>query len=58
MATILVLAGAATVVTSFPMAQQLGGDTSLAGHIVVFSSLGCTFTIFVWNMVLIVLGVL
>ena len=58
LATILVLSGAATAVASFTMAQQMGGDASLAGNIVVFTSIGCTFTLFFWSMLLMTYGLL
>ena len=34
--------------TSFTMAQQMGADAEIAGDAVVFSSLLCPLTIFVW----------
>ena len=37
-------------VTSFTMAQQMGGDSKLAGDIVVFTSVLSPFTLFVWCM--------
>lgn len=49
---ILIMFGAPTAVSSFTMAQQMDGDSELAGQIVVFTSAGAIFTIFVWIFVL------
>ena len=53
---ILIMFGAPTAVSSFTMAQQMDGDSELAGQIVVFTSAGAIFTIFVWIFVLKQLG--
>jgi len=53
---ILIMFGAPTAVSSYPMAQQMGGDGELAGEIVVFTSGLAIFTIFVWIFVLKQLG--
>ena len=34
--------------TSFTMAQQMGGNSELAGDIVIFTSALCPFTLFIW----------
>lgn len=41
---------APAAVTSFTMAQQMGADAELAGDTVVFTSVLCPVTIFVWCM--------
>ncbi len=46
--SLLALFCSPTAVSSFPMAQQMGGDGELAGEIVVFSSLFSCVTIFLW----------
>ena len=53
---ILIMFGAPTAVSSFTMAQQMDSDSELAGQIVVFTSAGAIFTIFVWIFVLKQLG--
>ena len=45
---LMVVFGAPTAVSSFSMAQQMGGDEELAAQIVVFSSALCLFTLFGW----------
>lgn len=45
---ILIMFGAPTAVSSFTMAQQMDGDSELAGQIVVFTSAGAILTIFLW----------
>ena len=37
-----------SAVSSYAMVQQMEGDETLAGHLVVFSSLLCLPTLFVW----------
>lgn len=49
---ILIMFGAPTAVSSYPMAQQMDGDGELAGQIVVFTSGLAILTIFVWIFVL------
>lgn len=41
-----------TAVSSFTMAQQMGGDDELAGEIVVFGTTFCIVTVFLWVFVL------
>lgn len=47
-----------SAVSSFTMAQQMGGDAELAGDAVVVSSALCPFTIFAWCFLLKTLGAL
>lgn len=46
----------ATAVTSFTMAQQMGGDARLAGNIVIITSALCSFTLFLWSFLFKTLG--
>ena len=45
---LLIMAGAPTAVSSYPMAQQMGGDGKLAAQAVVVTSVGSLFTMFCW----------
>lgn len=49
---LLIMSGAPTAVSSFPMAQQMDGDGELAAGLVVFSSGLAIFTMFLWIFVL------
>ena len=49
---ILLMSGAPTAVSSYTMAQQMGGDADLAGEIVVFTTGISILTIFLWVFVL------
>ncbi len=53
---LMVVFGAPTAVSSFSMAQQMGGDEKLAAQIVVFSSVLCLLTLFGWIFLLSSLG--
>ena len=44
--------GSANAISSFAMTQQLGGDAELAGNIIILTSAGCIFTLFMWSMLL------
>ena len=46
--TLLAMTAAPTAVNSFNMAQQLGGDSQLAGSAVVVSTAASFFTLFIW----------
>ena len=46
--TLLAMSAAPIAVNSFNMAQQLGGDSKLAGSAVVVSTAGSFFTLFLW----------
>ena len=49
---IMIMSGAPTAVSSFPMAQQMDGDGELAAQLVVFTSGLAILTIFLWIFVL------
>lgn len=48
LACTLIVFGAPVAVSSFSMAQQMGGDEDLAAQAVVMSSLLCLVTLFLW----------
>ena len=48
----MIMFGAPTAVSSFTMAQQMDGDSELAGQLVVFSSAFSILTIFIWIFIL------
>ena len=50
------LFGAPTAVASFTMVQQIGGDSELAGDIVVSTSALCVITLFLWSWLFRALG--
>lgn len=56
-ACLLIIFGGPVAVSSFSMAQQMGGDEHLAAHAVVFTSACCLLTLFVWIYALSALGV-
>lgn len=47
-ACLLVISGSPVAVSSFAMAQQMGGDEELAAQSIVISSACCLLTLFVW----------
>ena len=47
-----------TAVSSFTMAQQMGGDDELAGQIVVFGTTFCILTVFLWIFIFKQIGVM
>ena len=53
---VLLMFGAPTAVSSYTMAQQMGGDGELAGEIVVFATAFSIVTIFLWVFALKQLG--
>lgn len=55
---LLIMSGAPTAVSSFPMAQQMDGDGELAAGLVVFTSGFAIFTMFVWIFVLKQMGMI
>lgn len=52
LACLLVAFGAPIAISSFSMAQQMGGDEKLAAQIIVVTSAACLFTLFGWIFVL------
>ncbi|HPF87396.1 MAG TPA: AEC family transporter [Candidatus Limiplasma sp.] len=58
LAALIALYGSPTAVSSFPMAQQLGGDADLASQQVVFTTAFSGFTIFIWLFLLKTMGFL
>ncbi len=57
-ACLLVTFGGPIAVSSFSMAQQMGGDKTLAGQLVVLTSAFCILTLFVWIFVFGSLGII
>ena len=55
--TLLAIFGSPCAVVSFAMAQQMGGDSDLAGNCVVFTSALSCFTIFCWLLLFKTLGI-
>ena len=55
--TLIAIFGTPCAVVSFAMAQQMGGDSDLAGNCVVFTSALSCFTIFGWILLFKTLGV-
>ena len=51
LAAMLGVFASAMATSTFPMAQQMGGDAELAGDGVVFTSALCPFTLFVWCLI-------
>ncbi len=56
LACILITFGGPIAISSFSMAQQMGGDEDIAANVVVFSSMLCIVTMFVWIYLLSALG--
>ena len=48
LAILLTMSGSPVAVSSYTMAQQMGGDDKLAGQLVVLSSILCIVTMFLW----------
>ena len=57
-ACLIVIFGAPVAVSSFSMAQQMGGDEKLASQVVVLSSAFCIFTLFVWIFIYDFIGII
>ena len=55
---LLIMSGAPTAVSSFPMAQQMDGDGELAAGLVVFTSGGAILSMFLWIFVLKQIGMI
>lgn len=56
LACLLITFGAPVAVSSFAMAQQMGGDEKLAAQLVAISSVFCLATLFLWIFALSYLG--
>ncbi len=56
LACLLIVFGAPVAVSSFSMAQQMGGDEKLSAQVIVISSAACLFTLFGWIFTLNSLG--
>lgn len=56
LACILITFAAPIAVSSFSMAQQMGGDENLSAQTIVISSVACLFTLFLWIFSLSYLG--
>lgn len=56
--TMMVVFAAPTAVSSFTMAQQMEADSDLAASLVVFTSMGSCFTIFLWTFLLLQVGLI
>ncbi len=52
LACILIAFASPTAVSSFPMAEKLGGDSHLASSVVLFTSSLCTFSLFLFILIL------
>jgi predicted permease len=57
-ACLIIVFGSPVAVSSFAMAQQMGGDENLAAQIVAISSALCVFTLFLWIFIYSSLGIL
>ena len=55
-AGLIAITGSATAVGSFTMVQEMGGDSELAGDIVVVTSALCILTLFGWSFLFKTLG--
>ena len=55
--TLIAIFGTPCAVVSFAMAQQMGGDSDLAGNCVVFTSALSCFTIFCWILLFKTMGI-
>lgn len=58
LAILLALFASPSAVSSFTMAQQMGGDDELAGQIVMFGTTVCVITMFLWIFVIMQLGLI
>lgn len=55
-AGLMALFASCSAIASFIMAEQMGGDSELAGDIVVATSLLCSFTLYIWSVLFMSLG--
>ena len=57
-AILLAIFATPPAVSSFTMAQQMGADDELAGQLVMFGTVFCVLTIFIWIFVIKTLGII
>lgn len=57
-ACLIIVFGSPVAVSSFAMAQQMGGDENLAGQLVVVTSALCVLTLFMWVYIFSSIGVI
>lgn len=55
-AGLIALFASCTAVASFTMAEQMGGDSELAGDIVVTTSVLCSFSLYLWSVLFMSMG--
>ena len=55
-AGLMALFASCTAIASFTMTEQMGGDSELAGDIVVATSFLCSFTLYFWALIFMSLG--
>jgi len=55
-AGLIALFASCTAIASFTMSEQMGGDSELAGDIVVATSFLCSFTLYLWAVIFMSLG--
>ncbi len=58
LAILISLFASPSAVSSFTMAQQMGGDDELAGQLVMFGTVASIFTVFMWIFISINLGLI
>lgn len=56
LAILLALFASPAAVSSFTMAQQMGGDDQLAGQMVMFGTTACVVTVFLWIFLFVQMG--
>ena len=56
LAILLALFASPAAVSSFTMAQQMGGDDQLAGQMVMFGTTACVLTVFLWIFLFVQMG--
>jgi len=52
LATLMIMFAAPVGISTFTMSQEMGGDSELACHLILFTSLFSMFTIFLWIAIL------
>jgi predicted permease len=56
LASLLIAFASPVAVSSFSMAQQMGGDDQLAGQMVMFGTTACVLTVFFWIFLFVQMG--